>query len=248
MIAERSHARQGGGDIWIFAYGSLMWRPDMPFAEAQPARLTGYHRSFCIYSTYHRGDPARPGLVLGLDRGQVCDGIAYRVATSDAGRVVEQLRKRELIYGVYREAVVPVLLTGETHRQVRAIAFIVERAHPSYAAALPLAEQVQLIRSARGVSGTNLDYLINTARHLRELAIRERVIERTLTLAGSFLAHGAEAHSADSRSRPLLQAWRRHPVRARRIRPAEHRRFLYRLRLSAAHLPAAAQNESISAE
>jgi glutathione-specific gamma-glutamylcyclotransferase len=90
--------------LWIFGYGSLMWRPDFAFIERQPARLTGYHRCFCITSTHHRGTAERPGLVLGLDRGGYCAGVAYRVAAEDEACVLAYLRKRELVNGVYREA------------------------------------------------------------------------------------------------------------------------------------------------
>ena len=69
----------GAHDLWVFGYGSLMWRPGFAYEEAQHARLTGYRRCFCIYSVYHRGTPERPGMVLGLDRGGACEGIAYRV-------------------------------------------------------------------------------------------------------------------------------------------------------------------------
>ena len=73
-------------DLWVFGYGSLMWRPGFAYEEAQHARLTGYRRCFCIYSVHHRGTPERPGLVLGLDRGGACEGIAYRVAAARRGR------------------------------------------------------------------------------------------------------------------------------------------------------------------
>src|SRR5215470_16603979 len=95
-------------DLWVFAYGSLMWRPAFAFAEARRARLTGYHRAFCIYSVHHRGTPERLGLVLGLDRGGVCEGVAYRVPATDAVAVRAYLRAREQVSGVYREAFLPV--------------------------------------------------------------------------------------------------------------------------------------------
>ncbi len=157
--------------LWVFGYGSLMWRPGFAYEAAQHARLTGWRRCFCIYSIFHRGTPARPGLVLGLDRGGACEGIAYRVAASEAAATVRYLRAREQVNGVYREAHVPVELMGEPRREVLALAYIVERAHPSYAGQLPLVAQARLIRGARGKSGNNLDYLISTLRHLHELAI-----------------------------------------------------------------------------
>ena len=91
----------------MFGYGSLMWRPGFAYEEAQHARLTGYRRCFCIYSVHHRGTPERPGLVLGLDRGGACEGIAYRVAAANAAETARYLRAREQVNGVYREAMCP---------------------------------------------------------------------------------------------------------------------------------------------
>ena len=89
-------------DLWVFGYGSLMWRPGFAYEEAQRARLVGYRRCFCIYSVHHRGSPERPGLVLGLDRGGACEGIAYRIAAPRADETYQYRRARELINGVYR--------------------------------------------------------------------------------------------------------------------------------------------------
>jgi len=85
------------GHFWVFAYGSLMWRPDFVFVEKRPARLDGYHRSFCIYSTHYRGTAERPGLVLGLDPGGSCQGIAYRVEAALEGPVRAYLDERKSI-------------------------------------------------------------------------------------------------------------------------------------------------------
>src|SRR5215510_15136427 len=125
------HMTTSATEHWIFAYGSLMWRPGFAYAEAHHARLVGYRRCFCIYSMHHRGTPARPGLVLGLDRGGASEGIAYRVAAADYARVVRYLRDREQVSGVYREVRVAVALMGAVRREVTALTFIVERAHPS---------------------------------------------------------------------------------------------------------------------
>ena len=138
-----------GHDLWVFAYGSLMWRPGFPYEEAQHARLVGYRRCFCIYSVHHRGSHARPGLVLGLDRGGACEGIAYRIAAPHVAETLRYLRARELINGVYRETQVPVQLIKGPHREVMAHAYIVERTHPNYAARLPLALQARLIRDRK---------------------------------------------------------------------------------------------------
>src|SRR5262249_45463224 len=154
--------------------GSLMWRPAFAYQEARHARLTGYHRAFCIYSVHHRGTPERLGLVLGLDRGGACEGVAYRVAAPDAAARRAPPRAREQVSGVYREALLPVELENHPPVEVMALAFIVERAHPAYAGRLPPGLQARLIRGAKGLSGANLDYLVSTVRHLEELGIRER--------------------------------------------------------------------------
>src|SRR5438552_12225970 len=103
-------------DLWVFGYGSLMWRPGFAYEEAQHARLVGYRRCFCIYSVHHRGTPERPGMVLGLDRGGACEGIAYRVAAANVAATTRYLREREQINGVYRDVLVPVRLITGSHR------------------------------------------------------------------------------------------------------------------------------------
>jgi cation transport protein ChaC len=199
-------------DEWVFAYGSLMWRPEFVYAEARRARLADYHRAFCVYSVHYRGSPGRPGLVLGLDRGGACEGLAFRLPASLAADTLRYLRERELIYGVYREALVAVTLLGEPRGEVLARAFVAERAHRAYAGPLPLVRQVQLIRGARGAKGANLDYLINTVIHLRELGIRERGLERLLALAGAFAAREQSNGDGRARARALAAAWSRVPA------------------------------------
>src|SRR3979490_2940413 len=89
-----------GGDLWVFGYGSLMWRPGFDFLERVPARLIGEHRALCVYSFVHRGTPEKPGLVLGLDHGGACRGIAFRVAEKQRNDTVAYLRAREQVTGV----------------------------------------------------------------------------------------------------------------------------------------------------
>jgi glutathione-specific gamma-glutamylcyclotransferase len=221
-------------DVWVFGYGSLMWRPDFSFEEAQHARVTGFRRCFCIYSVHHRGSPQRPGLVLGLDRGGVCEGIVYRVAAANAARTVQYLRAREQVNGVYREAHLPAeLIKGRERRTVTALTYIVERAHPSYAGQLPLATQAGLIRGAEGRSGRNLDYLISTLRHLDELGIRERELERLISLTGPHVAHGPSVEHRSPYVASLLRALRSRPLSLplHNLKPEQRRRFLYRLHL-----------------
>lgn len=156
---------------WIFAYGSLMWDPGVPVAEALPARLPDWRRSFCLRSVCHRGTPDRPGLVLGLDHapGEECLGLALRIAAGDWAGVLAAVRARELVTEAYREALLPVHLADGRH--VTALTYVMRTDHWQYAGGLDLAEQAAIIAAAAGGRGPNLDYLINFLRHLDELGI-----------------------------------------------------------------------------
>lgn len=220
-------------DLWIFAYGSLMWRPGFEAEEVVHARLVGWRRSFCIYSRFHRGSDRRPGLVLGLDRGGMCEGIAFRVSASNARQTLRYLREREQVGSVYREALVPVtLLTGE-RPEVMALAFLVERAHPSYAGDLPLAEQAHVIRGGIGRSGNNIDYLASTLAHLAALGIRERPLERLQAIVGTFAVRGPGDRHTRATAASMVRVFGRRPAHARRLKAEDLQRFCYRTVLTA---------------
>src|SRR3954467_3077889 len=129
------------GDLWVFGYGSLMWRPGFDFIEQVPARLIGEHRALCVYSFDHRGTPEKPGLVLGLDRGGACRGIAFRVAASRREATIAYLREREQTTHVYREVMRSVWLEDDARRRVSAMAYVVDRGHVQYAGRLTLADE-----------------------------------------------------------------------------------------------------------
>ncbi len=168
------------GDIWIFGYGSLMWRPNFPFTEAAPALLGGYHRALCIYSTEYRGTWEQPGLVLGLDRGGSCRGRAMKVADKDADEVIAYLHEREMADRVYVAKWLPVALPAGG---VRAYAFVADRGHEKYITSLSEAEAVRLILQGRGKMGTCLDYVQNLVRHLDELGIPDGPLHRLVRQA-----------------------------------------------------------------
>ncbi len=168
-----SVAGPGAGDLWVFGYGSLMWRPGFEFLERVPARLTGLHRALCVYSFVHRGTPERPGLVLGLDRGGMCRGIAYRVAAGKSAATIDYLRKREQVTSVYLETTRQIRLESEPQRQVQALCYAVDRGHPQYAGRLSLAEQLHYVRQGHGQSGANRDYVLATVPALEALGYRE---------------------------------------------------------------------------
>jgi glutathione-specific gamma-glutamylcyclotransferase len=160
-------------DLWVFGYGSLIWRPGFEFVERVPARLAGMHRALCVYSFVHRGTPERPGLVLGLDRGGMCRGIAFRVAAKLREPTVAYLRAREQVTTVYLETVRRVELEEKARRQVQALCFIADRGHVQYAGRLSLEERVHLVRQGHGRSGANRDYVIETVQALEALGYRD---------------------------------------------------------------------------
>jgi cation transport protein ChaC len=160
-------------DLWVFGYGSLMWRPGFEFEESRPARLYGYHRAFCIYSHVHRGTPEQPGLVFGLDMGGSCRGVAFRVEAARAEDTKRYLYAREQVTSVYVDVVRPVELLDERSR-VEALCFLVDREHPQYAGALPFERQVELIVQGKGSSGENPEYLESMVRHLDEAGVSDK--------------------------------------------------------------------------
>ncbi|HMN84856.1 MAG TPA: gamma-glutamylcyclotransferase [Bauldia sp.] len=160
-------------DLWVFAYGSLMWRPGFPYAESISAHLSGAHRSLCVYSFVHRGTRERPGLVLGLDRGGSCRGVAYRVEAERGAAGIAYLRERELVTDVYIEALRTIRLDHPGHPRVKALTYLVDRRHEQYAGALPRERILDIVRGAAGRSGVNAEYVANTATRLRDLGFRD---------------------------------------------------------------------------
>ncbi len=158
-------------DLWVFGYGSLIWRPGFEYLDRIPAHTIGLHRSLCIYSFDHRGTPERPGLVLGLDFGGACRGIAYRIAARQRAATLAYLRGREQTTAVYREVVRGIWLAGTPERRVDALCYVVDRGHVQYAARLSHDRQLQIVRQARGRSGNNRDYVIETVKALEALNI-----------------------------------------------------------------------------
>jgi len=163
-------------DFWVFGYGSLMWRPGFDHEETRQARLFGYHRALCVRSFVHRGTPERPGLVLGLDRGGSCHGVAFRIRPENREAVVDYLRERELVTHVYLETIRKVRL--DSGHDVAALTYVVDRSHAQYAGALSVDEAQSQVSGAVGQSGPNEDYVVNTVDHLRTLRIRDHHLEQ----------------------------------------------------------------------
>jgi cation transport protein ChaC len=160
-------------DLWVFGYGSLMWRPGFEFVEQAPARLIGEHRALCVYSFDHRGTPEKPGLVLGLDRGGACRGIAFRIAAKLRNDTVDYLRSREQTTNVYREVMRSVWLENEARQRVSALTYVVDRGHVQYAGRLSPADQLRYVRQGHGRSGNNRDYVLSTVKSIEAQGFRD---------------------------------------------------------------------------
>ena len=180
------------GDLWVFGYGSLMWRPGFEFIERVPARLIGEHRALCVYSFVHRGTPEKPGLVLGLDRGGACRGIAFRVAEKNRAATIAYLREREQVTSVYREVKRSVWLENEARQRVSALVYVVDRGHVQYAGRLSPAEQLRHVLQGHGQSGVNRDYVAGD----RESDRGGRFSRFPIAPAGGDAARPASAASA----------------------------------------------------
>lgn len=164
--------------LWVFAYGSLVWNPEFTPAERSLATLNGYRRSFCMSSIHHRGSETEPGLVLALEEAaeRACRGMALAIPAEGEATILAALRERELVSSAYREEVLPLAL--DDGREVEALAYVVDRAHPQYLRDLTLETQAEIIARAIGGKGPNREYLWQTAAHLAELGIGDAELDQ----------------------------------------------------------------------
>ncbi|WP_019832832.1 gamma-glutamylcyclotransferase [Sphingomonas sp. PR090111-T3T-6A] len=169
-------AARPSGDIWVFAYGSLIWNPAIDIVEARKARIAGWSRSFCLSAMVGRGSPERPGLLLGLEVGGSCDGIALRIAADAVERELSLLWRREMITGAYNPQWVE--LCDETgHGFGQGIAFTIDMDSDHYAGNLPREEIVERLATGRGSLGSSADYLFRTRQALQAHGILDTRIE-----------------------------------------------------------------------
>jgi len=176
--AIRTEKALAKGDLWVFGYGSLMWRPGFEYIERVRARLIGEHRALCVYSFVHRGTPEKPGLVLGLDRGGACRGIAFRVAENKSAATIAYLRAREQVTSVYREVMRSVWLENDARQRVSALAYVVDRGHVQYAGRLSSAEQLRHVLQGHGQSGPNREYVLSTVKAIEAEGFRDRQLHQ----------------------------------------------------------------------
>lgn len=168
---------QAHASLWVFGYGSLMWDPGFPYVRWAPALVHGYHRAMCISSSRWRGTPECPGLVLGLDRGGACRGIAFQVAADDAVFALQELWAREMRRRIYLPRLLRARLPDKT---VQALAFVADPQHAEYSGHLTLEQTAERIANCRGARGPNLEYLVRTIEHLAELGVRDHYLSRLL--------------------------------------------------------------------
>ncbi|WP_109483635.1 gamma-glutamylcyclotransferase [Paraburkholderia sp. C35] len=168
----------GKTDLWLFGYGSLIWNPGLPTVEALRSRVHGYHRGLYLWSRGNRGTPEQPGLVLALDRGGSCSGIACRLAADGAMPHLEALWRREMAMGSYRPAGLPRVLADG--RRVDALAFVMRRDVASYTGKLSDDVVKTVLDCASGRYGTTLDYVSRTVVALRESGMPDRALEALL--------------------------------------------------------------------
>ena len=178
-LKETFGDRLGREDIWVFGYGSLIWNPAIRFVERRLAQVVGWHRQFCLWTPIGRGTPERPGLMLALERGGSCRGVAFRIAAAEAPFELDLLWRREMLSGAYHAKRVRA---ATPEGRIEAVTFVINRQHPRYAGTQSEACVVEALAHAAGVVGRCCDYLFNTVEHLDELGIRDERLHRLCNL------------------------------------------------------------------
>jgi cation transport protein ChaC len=168
-------------DLWIFGYGSLMWRPEFRYERKSVGLLRGYHRALCILSTRYRGTASKPGLVMGLCRGGSCWGMAFRISAERVPIVLAKLWAREMLRRVYQPKLLPVRV--DDGRKVRALAFVADAAHPQYVRELDLHGRAQLVAQGIGRRGRCTEYIRRTLEHMYELGVTDPHLAKVLETA-----------------------------------------------------------------
>jgi len=164
-------------DLWVFGYGSLIWNPAFYFEESQTARLYGYHRSFCLHLTIGRGSHEKPGLMLALDHGGSCNGIAFRIAAEKVDAETEILWMREMISGAYLPRIVNLKMKDKT---AQGLVFVINREHSRYRENLNLDKKAEMIANGEGILGTCREYLENTIKDLDQIQVKDQYLHKLL--------------------------------------------------------------------
>ena len=162
-------------DVWVFGYGSLMWNPEMDFVERRTARLLGWHRRFCLWQWRYRGSKSNPALMMALDRGGSCVGIAFKIAAPDVSLKLAKVWEREMMGKGYRPRWVRVQVDGNS---LKAITFVADQKSYRYAGRLDESLVAKHIATACGPSGPNAEYLLEALLQCQEIGVRDRTLVR----------------------------------------------------------------------
>ena len=183
QMLERALVQWGGDeDLWIFGYGSLIWRPEFDFSERRSAHVHGWHRALKMWSTINRGTPQVPGLVFGMLSGGSCQGMVFRIPRSAGDEVMRKLWQREMPNAVYD----PKWLACKTPQgTVKALAFTLSRQSPHHTGELAPDEYRRIFSEAQGIYGTTFDYARATFDELQRLGIDDKALKRLLSYAQS---------------------------------------------------------------
>ena len=165
--------------VWVFGYASLMWNPDIKFAEKTTGLILGFQRRLCLKSTVYRGTEDYHGLVFGLEKGNSCQGMAFRITKEHLVTELQKVWEREM----FAETYIPIWVSVQTKQQsVSAITFVINPDHEHYMPDLALEEVAQRVLRAEGKCGSCHDYVLNTVKYLHQLGLRDPVLEKLMTL------------------------------------------------------------------
>ncbi len=181
--------RPADGQIWIFAYGSLIWAPEFDFVDERLGTVHGWHRAFCLgWVRLYRGTPERPGIMLGLDRGGSCKGVLFRLAPDAVEANLHKILKREFPIKPTGSLFVRWMNAATPQGPLRAIGFPVSRKSDFYLPDLTMDQVVQALATAAGELGSMAEYLHSTITHLADRGIHDRYLWRLQSLVADRIA------------------------------------------------------------
>lgn len=176
------------GALWIFAYGSLLWKPACDTAEYRRGTAYGWHRAFTLELTRWRGSAEQPGLMMALERGGRCDGLVYRLAEAEEAKQLDRLLRRE-VGGQEGLHCVRWITVTTGNGELRALAFWAAPRRLDRHVRLSLGRVAHILARACGHVGSGADYLFQTVKALEQLGIRDRNLWRLQEMVAAEIAN-----------------------------------------------------------
>ena len=187
-LAHETAAEYAAEPLWVFAYGSLIWKPEFDAIDNLRATAFGWHRSFCLKMTRWRGSPEQPGLMMALERGGRCDGLIYRLPEEDRVEQVRRMLQREIRF--HENVAMMRWITVHTkHGRMRVLVFWAGPTGERIASRLPLADVAHVVARACGPAGSCAEYLFNTVSHLEQNGIHDQRLWQLQELVAREIAH-----------------------------------------------------------